>query len=49
MATNCFPTMQASLKNQDVLLKSMDQSLLALVEDRASTRRASKQRKERAK
>jgi hypothetical protein len=27
MATNCFPTMQASLQNQDILLKSIDASL----------------------
>lgn len=27
MATNCFPTMQDSLKNQDSLLKSVDSSL----------------------
>ena len=27
MATNCFPTMQASLQNQDGLMKSMDKSL----------------------
>lgn len=30
MATNCFPTMQASLQTQDSLLKSMDESLKAL-------------------
>jgi len=31
MATNCFPTMQTSLQNQDGLLKSVDQSLKTLV------------------
>lgn len=30
MATNCFPTMQTSLQNQDTLLKSMDGHLKTL-------------------
>jgi hypothetical protein len=31
MATNCFPTMQTSLQNQDGLLHSMDESLKQMV------------------
>jgi hypothetical protein len=44
MATNCFPTMEASLKNQDVFLHSMDGSLKTLVERQspASPRRRKK-------
>ena len=30
MATNCFPTMQASLQNQDILLHSMDKNLATI-------------------
>jgi hypothetical protein len=33
MATNCFPTMQASLQNQDVLLHSMDKNLATIAEN----------------
>jgi len=32
MATNCFPTMQRSLQNQDTLLHNIDGSLKTLVE-----------------
>lgn len=39
MATNCFPTMQASLKNQDTLLHSVDKSLKTLVERQSPTPR----------
>jgi hypothetical protein len=33
MATNCFPTMQRSLENQDGLLHSMDKSLKTIAEN----------------
>lgn len=36
MATNCFPTMQASLQTQDALMKSMDSSLKTLANGRKS-------------
>jgi len=39
MSTNCFPTMQTSLKNQDGLMHSMDQSLKTLVERTPKTRK----------
>jgi hypothetical protein len=34
MATNCFPTMESSLRNQDTLLQSMDGSLKTLADGR---------------
>jgi hypothetical protein len=39
MATNCFPTMQESLKTQDGLMHSMDQSLKTLVDRTPKTRK----------
>jgi hypothetical protein len=36
MSTNCFPTMQSSLQNQDGLLQSMDKSLRTLANGRIS-------------
>jgi hypothetical protein len=39
MATNCFPTMQASLKNQDGLLHSMDESLKTIAGNTPKRRR----------
>jgi hypothetical protein len=47
MATNCFPTMEASLKTQDGLLHSMDASLRTIAErtpEQARTAKASKRR-----
>jgi hypothetical protein len=38
MATNHFPHMEASLANQDTLLKSVDQSLKTLVSNDAPSR-----------
>ena len=36
MATNCFPTMEKSLVNQDGLMRSMDASLKTLADGRKS-------------
>ena len=47
MATNCFPTMEASLKTQDGLLHSMDASLRTIAErtpEQARTAKASKRK-----
>jgi hypothetical protein len=33
MSTNCFPTMQASLQNQDSLLHSMDANLKTIADN----------------
>lgn len=38
MATNCFPTMQTSLQNQDTLLKSMDKNLSTIAENSQRSR-----------
>jgi hypothetical protein len=48
MTTNCFPTMQKSLENQDGLLHSMDQSLKIIAErtpEQAKAASASRRRK----
>jgi len=47
MATNCFPTMQTSLLNQDVLLKSMDGSLKRLADDIPGVKHTKARRKTR--
>ena len=39
MATNCFPTMQASLQNQDKLMLEMNQSLKTIAEQTAKKKR----------
>lgn len=44
MATNCFPTMQTSLQNQDKILQSMDESLKTLVECQSPTPKRSRRR-----
>ena len=47
MSTNCFPTMQASLQNQDTLLKSMDGSLKKMVDGEGCLMRTPTPRKRR--
>lgn len=49
MATNCFPTMQASLLKQDDLLHSMDGSLKILADGRTSDDRISSRKSAKRK
>ena len=48
MATNCFPTMEASLKTQDGLLHSMDASLRTIADRTPEQVRVAKASKRRS-